>query len=253
MQDKIYPKGLVSNRSDKDLDAALMQSPNDDSYVEMLEQQQNKLVLGLQELYALLVTGAGWKGSPLRESTNGHPLTHDILERLGVLRLDANVGSEAFEEDLDLLRQKLAEETDSSISNRRALKGSDPRSQISFSGLPSPRSYLSDSFHTLHHLPPTPPIHSPHEEMQSSLSPVDPLNQTEDHRGMDPSVLHSKRPPVVHHQSTTYDDGLDFLNFDLPPNFDTTSSVQDSTSSCLSFSPWLHDDLTQFESKEIDT
>jgi hypothetical protein len=219
----------------------------------MLEQQQNKLVIGLQEMYALLVTGAGWKGSPLRESTNGHPLTHDILERLGVLHVDSNVGSEAFEEDLVLLRQKLAVETDSSISNRRALKGSDHRSEISFSGLPSPRNYFSDSFHTLRHLPPTPPIHSPHEEMQSSLSPVDPLAQTDGRRDMDPSVLHSEQPPLVHQQSTTYDDGLDFLNFDLPPNFDMTNSVQDSTSSGLSFTPWLHDDLSQFGSKEIDT
>merc|ERR1712029_1246389 len=62
-QDKVYPKG----------------------YVEMLEQQQSQLVAGLRELYSKLRDGQPWPGAPLREAHGGHPLTHDILERLELL------------------------------------------------------------------------------------------------------------------------------------------------------------------------
>ncbi|KAI9680830.1 MAG: hypothetical protein M1817_004270 [Caeruleum heppii] len=63
--DKVYPKG----------------------YVEMLEQQQVQLVVGLRELYQRTKNGAAWNGPPLADTENGHPLTHDILEGLGILDL----------------------------------------------------------------------------------------------------------------------------------------------------------------------
>ncbi|KIW75101.1 hypothetical protein Z517_11872 [Fonsecaea pedrosoi CBS 271.37] len=82
--DKVYPKG----------------------YVEMLESQQAQLVAGLQELYKRMQNGQGWTGAPLKESANGVPLTHDILERLGALKQDGH-SSDVFEEDLTVLQQKL--------------------------------------------------------------------------------------------------------------------------------------------------
>lgn len=67
----------------------------------MLKSQQEQLVAGLQELYKRMQNGLGWIGSPLEETSNGVPLTHDILERLGVLEPDV------FEEDLTALQQRL--------------------------------------------------------------------------------------------------------------------------------------------------
>ncbi|KAF2086254.1 hypothetical protein K490DRAFT_66802 [Saccharata proteae CBS 121410] len=88
--DKVYPKG----------------------YVEMLEQQQTQLVSGLRELYRILQSGEGWPGSPLQDQQGGHPLTHDILERLGLLHPtgDAAVHFEGFEEDTTRMQQRLMDE-----------------------------------------------------------------------------------------------------------------------------------------------
>ncbi|KAJ5389098.1 uncharacterized protein N7496_000166 [Penicillium cataractarum] len=51
----------------------------------MLEQQQRRLVRGLLELYHRTAEGRGWLGDPLELQANGHPLTHALLARLGVL------------------------------------------------------------------------------------------------------------------------------------------------------------------------
>src|SRR4051812_12755070 len=77
------------------------------SYVEMLEQQQAQLVTGLQELYRRTLDREGWPGCPLKETPNGHPLTHDILERLGALKQEGQSMEEPFEDDIGLLQQRL--------------------------------------------------------------------------------------------------------------------------------------------------
>lgn len=53
-------------------------------YVEMLENQQDQLVWGLQEMYHRLHKASLWDDEPLEES-GGQPLTHGILAALGVL------------------------------------------------------------------------------------------------------------------------------------------------------------------------
>ena len=73
----------------------------------MLEQQQEKLVNALQDLYHRAVKKKAWPGLPLQINAKGNPLTHDILERLGMLKLDDQGGRELFEEDADVLRQKM--------------------------------------------------------------------------------------------------------------------------------------------------
>jgi len=75
----------------------------------MLEQQQGQLVAGVRELYHLLRTGRGWPGAPLQEALGGHPLTHDILERLGVLHSagESNSNCEGFEEDINEIKRRL--------------------------------------------------------------------------------------------------------------------------------------------------
>lgn len=71
-----------------------------DRYVEMLERQQVWLVRGLRELYRRTIESGVWPGDSLELETNGHPLTHDLLARLGVL--DQSKGFR-FEEDTQSL------------------------------------------------------------------------------------------------------------------------------------------------------
>lgn len=74
----------------------------------MLEQQQERLVSALQEMYRRARKGESWPGQKLAE-TNGAPLTHDILAGLGLLE-SKNDGSgeiETFEEDFEKMQSKL--------------------------------------------------------------------------------------------------------------------------------------------------
>jgi hypothetical protein len=132
----------------------------------MLLEQQSWLVHGLRELYRRSVEGEGWSGDLLKPETNGHPLTHDILTRLGVL--DRSKG-EYFGETTDhTLRQSSSHDT------------LEPHSPLTYS------SFSSD---TLSHreMPPTPPdvntspsfrmqiktekAQSPHYELLSQSAP----------------------------------------------------------------------------------
>ncbi|KAJ5194744.1 C6 transcription factor [Penicillium cinerascens] len=72
--DKVHPKG----------------------YVEILERQQIWLVRGLRELYRRSIESGIWPGDPLELEDNGHPLTHDLLARLGVIDHNKDL---RFEED----------------------------------------------------------------------------------------------------------------------------------------------------------
>jgi len=60
----------------------------------VLERQQFKLVAGLRKLYCLLQKKEEWPGPPLQELSEGFPLTHDILERLGVLHYGVDLSVE---------------------------------------------------------------------------------------------------------------------------------------------------------------
>ncbi|KAJ5713922.1 uncharacterized protein N7483_011103 [Penicillium malachiteum] len=71
----------------------------------MLEQQQAWLVRGLQELYHRTrgSEGSTLAGDQLKIQQNGHPLTYDLLTRLGAL--DHTKG-EYFEEGPDEIHQE---------------------------------------------------------------------------------------------------------------------------------------------------
>ncbi|KKZ66442.1 hypothetical protein EMCG_07834 [[Emmonsia] crescens] len=134
--DKVYPKG----------------------YVEMLEQQQAQLVTGLQSLYKLTLDGEGWPGDPLKESGNGHPLTHDILERLGALKQEGHSSDEPFEDDLQLAQKRLIANGAGFMQRQDSSDGSESEHSPTFPSRPSlfeaPFSMNPNQF------PPTPP--SPH-------------------------------------------------------------------------------------------
>jgi len=177
-QDKVYPKG----------------------YVEMLEQQQTQLVAGLRELYTRLHTGQGWPGQPLREAQSGHPLTHDILERLDLLHGTAENGgnNEGFEEDCSRMQHKLLERG-APLSRRRTSMSSDSEhghtpSPSSYSGTPTTKAFpFTDPF-ARNNAPPTPPMNSPfprQSQMTTPLKQESPMvSTTFMHTGaLDPSSL----------------------------------------------------------------
>ncbi|KAI1620757.1 hypothetical protein EDD37DRAFT_612223 [Exophiala viscosa] len=227
--DKIYPKG----------------------YVEMLESQQAQLVSGLQELYKRLQDGQGWTGSPLKETSNGMPLTHDILERLGALKQDGNVTHEGFEEDLNVLQQRLI--TDGAGFMQRQ-HSHDSHSDTS---APSPvyepvaqRLNFSKPFN-LNQLPPTPPNRSPYPH---NVRAVPTKSHTYPHAATTHSNL-SWNTPI-----SEFDDSMDFINqFESPmmdPSIDLTSfppamfqdpMISAAINPCLTMKDWAdQEDLQRF-------
>lgn len=117
----------------------------------MLEQQQAWLVHGLQEMYRRTTEGEGWPGDRLKLESNGHPLTHDLLSRLGAL--DRHRG-EHFEENPEAMQQDLWRHD---MQRQESSDGSSERAQS-----PVARSrFSSDAFSQTQTLPPTPPTYSP--------------------------------------------------------------------------------------------
>lgn len=137
------------------------------SYVEMLEQQQAWLVHGLQEMYRRSTEGEGWPGDRLKTEPNGHPLTHDLLTRLGAL--DHTKG-EHFEENPETMQQELwrhgMQRQESSDG------GSEPHSPVARS------RFSSDAFSQSQTMPPTPPTYhqSPTAPIKQEEAPL-PANQ----------------------------------------------------------------------------
>lgn len=80
----------------------------------MLEQQQRWLVNALQELYQRIIDGNGWPGTCLKPEPNGHPLTHDILVRLGTLD---HSQVKCCEENLKPVQRKKSSESSSEITH----------------------------------------------------------------------------------------------------------------------------------------
>lgn len=216
-QDKVYPKG----------------------YVEMLEQQQSQLVAGLRELYSRLQKGEGWPGAPLREVAGGHPLTHDILERLDLLHSSSDGSSnyEGFEEDCNRMQQKLLERG-APYTRRRGSVSSDSEhghtsSGSSYGGTPTTKSMPFIDPFTRHDAPPTPPMNSPFPRQSQIVSPVKqeaPMVSSTfmNTAALDPTSLsRSNWQP----ESMMLDESLDFgkpmYAFDSYGNFDQNAMMLD--------------------------
>ncbi|KAL2818314.1 hypothetical protein BJX63DRAFT_70535 [Aspergillus granulosus] len=71
-------------------------------FVEMLESQHSLVVKALQRLYKLCTTKEGFPGEPLVESSDGYPLTHAILDRLGLIKLAENSSKNGDQDNDDL-------------------------------------------------------------------------------------------------------------------------------------------------------
>ena len=207
------------------------------SYVEMLENQQSQLVSGLQELYRRTQNGQGWIGSSLKETNNGAPLTHDILERLGALKQDTHDSTEPFEEDLNLMQQRL-------IANGAGFVARDNMSDTSseidqspmFEQMPSKSSFFSESF-SFTQLPPTPPNSSPYPRTARTV----PASKSQAARHSSASAGMSWNPAV-----NGFDDNMTFLTkFDpslefnaLPPQMFQNAMSMNGMNPTLPMKDW---------------
>lgn len=211
-QDKVYPKG----------------------YVEMLEQQQTQLVSGLRELYTRLQNGQGWPGAPLLESQGGHPLTHDILERLDLLHpsADGNINYDGFEEDCNRMQQRLLERGARYLQRRDSVSSDSDHghasSPSSYNGTPTTHSApFSDAF-ARNNAPPTPPMNSPfprQSQITSTMKSETPFGApTYMRTGLDNNLIRSSWPvdPPMMDDSTM--DYKYLSNFD-PMTFDPNNMV----------------------------
>ena len=212
----------------------------------MLESQQAQLVSGLQELYRRTQTGQGWTGTPLKESTGGVPLTHDILEGLGALKQEGQATD--FEEDLSVLQQRLIADGAGFMQRQHS------HDSHSDSSAPSPiyepvaqRPNFSNPFN-LNHFPPTPPNQSPfpqnarviptkahsYPHAQSHLSWNTPVSEFDDSMGF-----------ITQFESPMVDPGIDMSSF--PPNMFQEHIVPAAINPCLTMKDWAgQEDLQRY-------
>lgn len=210
--DKVYPKG----------------------YVEMLEQQQSQLVAGLRELYRRLQDGENWPGKPLKNSNGGHPLTHDILERLDLLHStsDTPIKHEGFEDDLSVLQQRcLVENGSPQMRRRKSISEESEPGLTSADSMASPTRSVgfADPF-SQKQLPPTPPMQdSPYlrasqisvqTKSQPSAVPMYPQN-----RGFNPVAVEVLQRQMWQSQQLPMDQSMDI---DMFSPYSTTMAFDNS-------------------------
>ncbi|RDI84176.1 hypothetical protein Vi05172_g6071 [Venturia inaequalis] len=203
--DKVYPKG----------------------YVEMLEQQQSQLVAGLRELYRRLQEGENWPGKPLKKNAvGGHPLTHDILERLDLLhsKSDAPIKHEGFEDDLSVLEQRCFATNGTPLTQRKTSisEESEPglTSDHSSHGIPSPARTMSfaDAW-SRKELPNTPPMQNSPYLRSSQISPRTKYEPAPYHMNAIPTIVQKRGFDQMqllqtdNWQTPSYDQPMDLDNF----------------------------------------
>ena len=211
------------------------------SYVEMLEQQQEKLVNGIRELYVRAISSGSWTGAPLQNTPKGYPLTHDILERLGFLRLGPHDEIEPFEENTDILRQRMM------IKQEENPYPTPISTKSEFSPVESPRYDIfsaSSSFADVH-APPTPfqattPLQSPIE--QGVMPYLDGLG-IDTSMSMEPSSIRARQSWSMSGSSYDLSNSGFFIATDCMP-------VLDRTNPCLPMG-WPEDDLCTIGSETL--
>ncbi|KAL9106960.1 MAG: hypothetical protein Q9227_008083 [Pyrenula ochraceoflavens] len=177
----------------------------------MLEQQQSQLVAGLQKLYWQALDRNCWTGSPLKDSTNGQPLTHDILDRLGVLKQDGAMSDEAFEDNFGSMQQRLIASGAGLMKREESSDGFSDHARSPVSEvIPSKRSRYSDNVAKPKY-PPTPPMdtsrprHSS-EDVRSFQSPQ-PMTSNTVTPSFQPSMLSQWQSPI-----TSMGESMDFVD-----------------------------------------
>lgn len=201
----------------------------------MLEKQQQQLVGGLQVLYDIAINEQGWKGAPLKKSNNGYPLTHDILERLRVLKTDSDMDIErGFEEDLEALRKRLAAKGDELA--RKDSTDSDYHSQTLYPDPPSPTDL---QFSHLNHLPPTSPIQ--YLQDQQTINHNNSPHQGNPRRSLDSVMLqpNQRSPWVVQRSDPSYGDRTEYVPYQRDQGYRCHQNLPRPSNTSL----WPDDDL----------
>lgn len=212
----------------------------------MLEQQQQQLVGGLQVLYDIVINEQGWRGAPLKTSNNGYPLTHDILERLQVLKTDLNMEIEGgFEEDLEALRKRLAAKGDGLA--RKDSTDSDYHSQTPYPDPPSPEGLFTDlQFSSLNHLPPTSPIQ--YLQNQHSANHNNSAQQENPRGSLDSAMLQPNQRSswVVQHSDPSYENPTDYVPYQHDEGYSCHQNLPRPSKPRRLTSLWPEDSLIQF-------
>ncbi|OJJ45592.1 hypothetical protein ASPZODRAFT_17044 [Penicilliopsis zonata CBS 506.65] len=94
-------------------------------FVEMLESHHLLVVKALQKLYRHCVNNEGFPGEPLVEVADGHPLTHAILDRLGLIK-QAEESPDEPEDDTEDIRYLRLLSTSSSETSGTADASPEP-------------------------------------------------------------------------------------------------------------------------------
>lgn len=217
-------------------------------YVEMLEQQQQQLVGGLQVLYDIVINEQGWKGAPLKKSRNGYPLTHDILERLRILKTDSDMGiEEGFEEDLEALRKRLAARGDGLAQIDST--DSDYHSQTPYLDRHSPQDFFTDDVQLSHlnHLPPTPPRQ--YVQNQRSTNHNNSAHQENSRRSLDLARLQPNQRSswvVQHSEDPSYEDPIEYVPYQHDQGYPCHQNLPGPSNPRRLTSLWPDDNLIPF-------
>lgn len=216
-------------------------------YVEMLEQQQQQLVDGLQVLYDIVINEEGWKGAPLKKSKNGYPLTHDILERLRVLKTDSDMDIQGgFEEDLEALRRRLAAKGDGLAQTDSA--DSDYHSQTLYPDPHSPQDLFTDvQLSHLNLLPPRPPRQ--YLQDQRSTNHNNSAHQENPRRSLDGTMLQpNQRSSWVtqHSEDPSYEDRIEYVPYQHDQGYPCHQNLPGPSNPRRLTSLWPNDNLIRF-------
>lgn len=215
----------------------------------MLEQQQNQLVAGLQEMYRRLQNGEKWPGPPLVDGPNGHPLTHDILARLDLLHTqeDPSHQYEGFEEDCGRMQRRLLDSGAPFIKRRGSFSSDSEHDhdhqQLSPTSIGTPHSATPTSApahqptfsHPFARPPMTPPtsqspaLGTPFLNTSFKNSPRPQISSVPP-ATLHPSALQDAWGPSTLNTNPTLEDSMEFDSFS-PYDFQTTNFEPAMTSS----------------------
>ena len=200
--------------------------------------------LDSRKLYRRSQSGKGWTGSPLKESSNGAPLTHDILDRLGALKQENCNSPEEFEEDLTAMQQRLIASGAGFVQRDNMSDSSSEVDQSPYFEQFSAKSPLfSDSFSfSQTQFPPTPPNQSPYPRTARTV----PSRHQSSRQNISDCRAHVGRLRTT----TVFDDNMNFINkFDptadyngLPPQMFQNAMAMHAMNPTLAMKDWADEE-----------
>ena len=180
----------------------------------MLEQQQEKLVLALRELYNRLERHERWPGAPLPKTAKGFPLTHDILERIGMLNLDPDGVQEQFEDNPDILLLRMAQK----VGENAYPTPNTIQSEFSPHGSEVMDAFASSMSKPMDHVRPSPILRTPEEQAFLVSSPI----------GLSPAPPYTWFPGAYN-----CPEGLHNCDYAITPNYEDLTIKQERANPCL--------------------